>query len=106
MSLILYKRVKGWDFHFLFSNCCRIHIAVTLLHTADGMADQLIKDITNLMDEIMKNPKKPVEGEVKQIQMDKIAKGKSNESQLLLHIFSWPFMGSHKLCRIALLWLT
>lgn len=45
--------------------CYRIHIAVTLLHTADGMADQFIKDITSLIAEIMKNPTKPVEGEVK-----------------------------------------
>lgn len=49
---------------WLFFDCCRIHIAVTLLHTANGMADQLIKDITNSIAEIMKNPKKPVEGEV------------------------------------------
>lgn len=42
----------------------RIHIAVTLLHTVDGMADEFIKDTTNAIAEIMKNPKKPVEGQV------------------------------------------
>lgn len=37
---------------------------MTLLHTADGMADQFIKDVTNSVTEIMKNPGKPVEGQV------------------------------------------
>lgn len=42
----------------------RIHLAVTLLHTNDGMADKFIKDTTSACAEIMQNPKKPIEGQV------------------------------------------
>lgn len=42
----------------------RIHICVTMMHTMDGMADKIIKDITAAVGELMKNPEKPVEGKV------------------------------------------
>lgn len=41
-----------------------VHICVTLMHTMDGMADKFIKDVKTEVDEIMKNPGKPVEGKV------------------------------------------
>lgn len=34
------------------------------MHTVDGMADRFIADITREVKEIMKTPKKPVEGKV------------------------------------------
>lgn len=78
MSLLFFKRVKCFDASKIrissFFYYYRIHIAVTLLHTADGMADQLIKDVTNLIADIMKNPKKPVEGDVKNTNAQCIAK--------------------------------
>lgn len=69
MSFFSFYNSKNDVFFFIYENkiffvAFRIHIAVTLLHTADGMADQFISDITKLIAEIMKNPKKPVEGEV------------------------------------------
>lgn len=42
----------------------RIHLCVTNMHTKDGIADQFIKDVTNEVTEIMKNPGTPVEGKV------------------------------------------
>lgn len=35
-----------------------------MMHTMDGMADKFIKDITDTVVELMKNPEKPVEGKV------------------------------------------
>lgn len=42
----------------------RIHICVTLMHTKNGLADKFLEDVKANVDELMKNPTKPVEGKV------------------------------------------
>lgn len=42
----------------------RIHICVTLMHTKNGLADKFLDDVKANVEELMKNPKKPVEGKV------------------------------------------
>lgn len=42
----------------------RIHICVTYLHTKPGVADQFINDVKEVVTELMKDPKKPVEGKM------------------------------------------
>ncbi|GLH10854.1 Sphingosine-1-phosphate lyase [Gryllus bimaculatus] len=39
-----------------------IHLCVTYMHTAEGVADRFLSDVKKFVDVIMKNPKKDVEG--------------------------------------------
>ncbi|KAK7862379.1 hypothetical protein R5R35_004164 [Gryllus longicercus] len=39
-----------------------IHLCVTYMHTAEGVADRFLSDVKKFLDVIMKNPKKDVEG--------------------------------------------
>lgn len=45
---------------FLFS----IHICITDMHTAPGVADRFITDVRSAVAEIMKDPKEPVSGKM------------------------------------------
>jgi len=53
----------GWNLNTLqFPS--GIHLCVTNMHTRDGVAKQFIDDVTEEVNEIMKNPTKPVEGKM------------------------------------------
>lgn len=54
------------------------------MHTVDGMADRFVQDVTREVNEIMKTPKKPVEGKVSD-RLNKILKRKLMN---LIKIFS------------------
>lgn len=41
-----------------------IHICITFMHTRDGVADELLKDIREQVEIIMRDPKQPVEGKM------------------------------------------
>lgn len=41
-----------------------IHICVTFMHTKAGVADQFLADVKSQLEVIMKNPEKPVEGQM------------------------------------------
>ncbi|KAB7505426.1 Sphingosine-1-phosphate lyase [Armadillidium nasatum] len=46
---------KGWNLNALqFPNC--IHIAVTFLHTKEGVAERFIADVASISEELIKNP--------------------------------------------------
>lgn len=49
-----------------YVSICSIHLCVTHLHTKPGVADKFLTDVRNSLDEILKNPEKPVEGKVKE----------------------------------------
>lgn len=41
-----------------------VHICITYMHTREGVADQLVADVTAQVEIIMRDPKKPVEGKM------------------------------------------
>lgn len=44
--------------------CNRLHLCVTYMHTADGVADRFLLDVEEELAIIMKDPIKPIEGKV------------------------------------------
>lgn len=59
----------GDNFYFLIYfrlilNRFSIHLCVTQLHTKPGVADKFLEDVRNSLEEILKQPGKPVEGKV------------------------------------------
>ena len=44
--------------------CNRLHLCITYMHTADGVADRFLSDVEEELAIIMKDPNKPVEGKV------------------------------------------
>lgn len=55
--------MKGWNLNSLqFPS--GIHICVTNMHTKPGVADNFINDVDSIVQELMKDPKKPVEGKM------------------------------------------
>jgi sphinganine-1-phosphate aldolase len=54
---------KGWNLNALqFPS--GIHLCVTHMHTQAGVADQFLADVREQLEELMKNPEKPVEGKM------------------------------------------
>jgi sphinganine-1-phosphate aldolase len=44
--------------------CNRLHLCVTYMHTADGVADRFLLDVEEELAIIMKDLSKPIEGKV------------------------------------------
>lgn len=56
---------KGWNLNTL-QFPCGIHICITHVHTAPGVADHFLQDVEYALTEILKDPHSEVEGKVKQ----------------------------------------
>lgn len=85
-------------FYFFFFRVFRLHIAITLLHTKDGMADRFIKDVTDAVGQMMINPEKPCDGQVNSLDKYNQTKDKNENSKALINllIIRWRCTVSHK----------
>lgn len=60
----MYMYFTSWKLIVFSSFLFSIHICITDMHTAPGVADRFITDVRSAVAEIMKDPKEPVSGKM------------------------------------------